>query len=154
MPPSRPLVLDDAAKAIIEQLQEDGRRAYTRIAGAVGMSEAGVRQRVQQMVDAGVMQIVAVTDPLALGFRRMAMIGLKVDGDLRRVAARLAHVPAIDYIVMTAGSFDLLCEVVCVDDDTLLALVNDTIRVLPGVREVETFVYLRMAKQTYAWGTS
>lgn len=146
------VVLDDAAKAIIEQLQQDGRRAYTRIADAVGMSEAAVRQRVQQMVDAGVMQIVAVTDPLTLGFRRMAMIGLKVDGDLRRVAARLAEVPAIDYVVVTAGSFDLLCEVVCEDDDALLELVNDGIRVVPGVREIETFVYLRLAKQTYAWG--
>jgi Lrp/AsnC family transcriptional regulator for asnA, asnC and gidA len=146
------VVLDDAGKAIIEQLQQDGRRAYTRIADAVGMSEAAVRQRVQQMVEAGVMQIVAVTDPLSLGFRRMAMIGLKVDGDLRRVAARLADVPAIDYVVVTAGSFDLLCEVVCEDDDALLELVNDRIRVIPGVREIETFVYLRLAKQTYAWG--
>lgn len=146
------VVLDEAAKAIIEQLQQDGRRAYTRIAAAVGMSEAAVRQRVQQMVDSGMMQIVAVTDPLSLGFRRMAMIGLKVDGDLRGVAARLADVADIDYVVVTAGSFDLLCEVVCVDDDALLELVNDRIRAIPGVREIEMFVYLRLAKQAYAWG--
>ncbi len=148
-----PVVLDDAAKAIIEQLQEDGRRPYTRIAEAVGLSEAAVRQRVQQMVDAGVMQIVAVTDPLTLGFRRMAMVGLKVDGDLRAVAHELASVPAIDYVVVTAGSFDLLCEVVCEDDDALLELVNDKIRSVPGVRETETFIYLQLAKQTYTWGT-
>jgi Lrp/AsnC family transcriptional regulator for asnA, asnC and gidA len=148
-----PVVLDEAAKAIIEQLQEDGRRPYTRIAEAVGLSEAAVRQRVQQMVDAGVMQIVAVTDPLTLGFRRMAMVGLKVDGDLRGVAQTLASVPAIDYVVVTAGSFDLLCEVVCEDDDALLELVNDKIRSVPGVRETETFIYLKLAKQTYTWGT-
>jgi Lrp/AsnC family transcriptional regulator for asnA, asnC and gidA len=148
-----PVVLDEAAKAIIEQLQEDGRRPYTRIAEAVGLSEAAVRQRVQQMVDAGVMQIVAVTDPLTLGFRRMAMVGLKVDGDLRGVAQDLASVPAIDYVVVTAGSFDLLCEVVCEDDDALLELVNDKIRSVPGVRETETFIYLKLAKQTYTWGT-
>jgi Lrp/AsnC family transcriptional regulator for asnA, asnC and gidA len=148
-----PVVLDEAAKAIIEQLQQDGRRPYTRIAEAVGLSEAAVRQRVQQLVEAGVMQIVAVTDPLTLGFRRMAMVGLKVDGDLRGVAQELASVPAIDYVVVTAGSFDLLCEVVCEDDDALLALVNDKIRSVPGVRETETFIYLQLAKQTYTWGT-
>ncbi len=148
-----PVVLDESAKAIIEQLQEDGRRPYTKIGEAVGLSEAAVRQRVQQMLDAGVMQIVAVTDPLTLGFRRMAMVGLRVDGDLRTVADDLAAVPAIDYVVVTAGSFDLLCEVVCEDDDALLSLVNDKIRSVPGVRETETFIYLQLTKQTYTWGT-
>jgi Lrp/AsnC family transcriptional regulator, regulator for asnA, asnC and gidA len=151
--PSEPKGLDDVGKAIIEQLQEDGRRPYTKIAQAVGLSEAAVRQRVQQMVDDGTLQIVAVTDPLRLGFRRMAMIGLKVDGDLRRVAEKLAGIPEIDYLVMTAGSFDLLCEVVCEDDDALLALVNDKIRSVPGVRETESFIYLKLSKQTYTWGT-
>jgi Lrp/AsnC family transcriptional regulator for asnA, asnC and gidA len=145
--------LDAAAKAIIEQLQEDGRRPFTKIAAAVGLSEAAVRQRVQQMVDAGVLQIVAVTDPLTLGFHRMAMVGLRVDGDLRAVADTLAAVPEIDYMVVTAGSFDLLCEVVCEDDDALLSLVNDKIRCVEGVRETETFIYLKLAKQTYTWGT-
>ncbi len=119
----------------------------------MGLSEAAVRQRVQQMIDAGVMQIVAVTDPLTLGFHRMAMVGLRVDGDLRTVADDVAAVPAIDYVVVTAGSFDLLCEVVCEDDDALLSLVNDKIRSLPGVRETETFIYLQLTKQTYTWGT-
>ncbi|HEY3142114.1 MAG TPA: Lrp/AsnC family transcriptional regulator [Acidimicrobiales bacterium] len=148
-----PVTLDAAAKAIIEQLQEDGRRPYTKIAEAVGLSEAAVRQRVQQMVDAGVLQIVAVTDPLTLGFHRMAMVGLKVDGDLRAVADTLATVPEIDYVVVTAGSFDLLCEVVCEDDDALLSLLNNKIRGVAGVRETETFIYLKLAKQTYTWGT-
>jgi Lrp/AsnC family transcriptional regulator, regulator for asnA, asnC and gidA len=148
-----PVILDEVAKAIIEQLQEDGRRPYTKIAQAVGLSEAAVRQRVQQMVDAGVMQIVAVTDPLTLGFRRMAMIGVRIDGDIRPVSATLESMPEIDYLVLTAGSFDLLCEVVCEDDDALLALVNDKIRPVPGVRETETFIYMKLAKQTYTWGT-
>jgi Lrp/AsnC family transcriptional regulator, regulator for asnA, asnC and gidA len=147
------VILDDAAKAIIEQLQEDGRRPYTRIAEAVGLSEAAVRQRVQQMIDAGVLQVVAVTDPLTLGFHRMAMVGLRVDGDLRSVAEVLSSVPEIDYVVLTAGRFDLLCEVVCENDDALLALVNDKIRAVPGVRETESFIYLKLMKQTYTWGT-
>lgn len=147
------VILDKAGKAIVEQLQTDGRMPYTKIAKAVGLSEAAVRQRVQQMVDDGVMQIVAVTDPLRLGFRRMALIGLKVDGDLRTVADQLTEVPEIDYLVMTAGRFDLLCEVVCEDDDALLNLVNDRIRAVHGVRETESFIYLKLSKQTYTWGT-
>lgn len=147
------VVLDKTAKAIIEQLQQDGRRPYTKIGQAVGLSEAAVRQRVQQMVDAGVLQIVAVTDPLTLGFRRMAMIGLRVDGDIRAVADTLAEVPEIDYLVVTAGSFDILCEVVCEDDEALMAIVNDKIRAVPGVRESESFIYLKLNKQTYTWGT-
>jgi Lrp/AsnC family transcriptional regulator for asnA, asnC and gidA len=146
-------LLDDVNRAIIAQLQADGRRSYAAIAAAVGLSEAAVRQRVQRLLDAGVMQIVAVTDPLQLGFTRQAMIGVRADGDLRDVAAKLAGLPEVDYVVVTAGSFDLLVEVVCNDDDHLLALLNDSIRTVPGVRDSETFVYLKLAKQTYTWGT-
>jgi Lrp/AsnC family transcriptional regulator, regulator for asnA, asnC and gidA len=145
--------LDDVSKAIIEQLQEDGRRPYATIGRAVGLSEAAVRQRVQRLLESGVMQIVAVTDPLRLGFARQAMIGIRADGDLRDVAAEIADVPEVDYVVITAGSFDLLAELVCEDDEHLLTLISDSIRSVPGVRATETFVYLRLEKQTYAWGT-
>ena len=145
-------LLDDANRAIIEQLQADGRRSYAAIATAVGLSEAAVRQRVQRLLDAGVMQIVAVTDPLQLGFSRQAMVGVRADGDLSEVAAKLAALPEVDYVVVTAGSFDLLVELVCNDDDHLLAVLNNSIRTVPGVRDSETFVYLKLAKQTYTWG--
>jgi len=147
------LLLDDVGRAIVEQLQQDGRRSYATIAKAVGLSEAAVRQRVQRLLDAGVVQIVAVSDPLQLGFTRQAMIGIRADGDLRTVADKLAALDEVDYVVITAGSFDLLVEVVCNDDDQLLALLNGTIRSVPGVRDTETFVYLRLVKQTYTWGT-
>jgi Lrp/AsnC family transcriptional regulator for asnA, asnC and gidA len=149
----RSVVIDDLDKAIIEQLQQDGRLPYTKLATAVGLSEAAVRQRVQRLVESGVVQIVAVTDPLTLGFRREAMIGLKVEGDLRGVADIIASIPEVSYVVVVSGSFDLLMEVVCEDDDHLLALLNDKIRSIPGVRSTETFTYLRLYKQTYAWGT-
>ena len=145
-------LLDDANRAIIEQLQADGRRSYAAIAGAVGLSEAAVRQRVQRLLDAGVMQIVAVTDPMQLGFARQAMVGVRADGDLSEVADKLAALPEVDYVVVTAGSFDLLVEIVCNDDEHLLALLNNSIRSIPGVRDSETFVYLKLAKQTYTWG--
>jgi Lrp/AsnC family transcriptional regulator for asnA, asnC and gidA len=151
--PDRPVVIDDVDKAIIEQLQQDGRLPYTKLAAAVGLSEAAVRQRVQRLVESGVVQIVAVTDPLTLGFRREAMIGLKVEGDLRGVADTIAAIPEVSYVVVVSGSFDLLMEVVCEDDDHLLALLNDKVRSIPGVRSTETFTYLRLYKQTYAWGT-
>lgn len=153
-PAARPssIVLDDASKAIITQLQEDGRRPYSTIGAAVGLSETAVRQRVAKLIDQGAMQIVAVTDPLSLGFSRQAMIGVRVNGDTREVSDALSDVAEVSYVVLTAGSFDILVEVVCEDDDQLLSLLNDTIRTIPGVASTQTFVYLRLAKQTYAWG--
>ncbi|MFF4601206.1 Lrp/AsnC family transcriptional regulator [Streptomyces sp. NPDC001339] len=145
--------IDSVSLAIIEQLQEDGRRPYAAIGKAVGLSEAAVRQRVQKLLDQGVMQIVAVTDPLTVGFRRQAMVGINVEGDLDPVADALTAMEEVEYVVMTAGSFDLLIEIVCEDDDHLLEMINKRIRTLPGVRSTESFVYLKLRKQTYTWGT-
>ncbi len=145
-------LLDVTSKAIIEQLQQDGRRPYAAIGKAVGLSEAAVRQRVQRLIESGAMQIVAVTDPLQLGFARQAMIGIRVEGPLEEVGDRLADMDAIDYVVVTAGSFDLLAEVVCESDEELLDILSNRIRALPGVRSTETFVYLELRKQTYSWG--
>src|SRR5690348_12130277 len=109
--------LDEVSKAIIEQLQQDGRRSYAAIGKVVGLSEAAVRQRVQRLIDQGVMQVVAVTDPLELGFARQAMVGIRVTGSLDDVADALTEMPEVDYVVITAGSYDLLAEVVCESDD-------------------------------------
>jgi len=152
-PKPRTAHLDDTSKAIIEQLQDDGRRSYAEIGKAVGLSEAAVRQRVQKLTETGVMQIVAVTDPLQLGFYRQAMVGLRVTGDTRVIADALAALPAVDYVVLTAGTFDIMVEVVCENDDDLIALLNSDIRTLPGVLSTETFVYLKLHKQLYNWGT-
>jgi Lrp/AsnC family transcriptional regulator for asnA, asnC and gidA len=147
------VVIDDTDKSLIEALQRDGRMPYTKLAEHVGLSEAAVRQRVQRLIESGVTQIVAVTDPMTVGFRRIAMIGLNVEGDTRAVADAIAAIPEIDYVVLVSGSFDVLLEVVCEDDDHLLRLLNDKIRAIPGVRSTESFTYLRLYKQTYAWGT-
>ena len=145
--------LDDVSKAIVEQLQLDGRRSYAEIGKKVGLSEAAVRQRVQKLTDSGVMQVVAVTDPMQLGFYRQAMIGIRCGGDTRELADQLADLDAVDYVVLTAGSFDILVEVICENDDDLIALLNSKIRTLPGVTSTETFVYLKLHKQFYNWGT-
>ncbi len=146
------VVLDEVSKRIVEQLQQDGRRSYAAIGKVVGLSEAAVRQRVQRLTEAGVMQIVAVTDPMTLGFHRQTMIGIKCEGDLERVADHLAGLAEIDYVVITSGSFDLLVEVVCADDDQLLEILRQ-VRMVPTVTSTETFVYLKLRKQTYSWGT-
>lgn len=143
--------LDDTSKEIIAQLQQDGRRSYAAIGKVVGLSEAAVRQRVQRLVETGVMQVVAVTDPMQLGFARQAMIGIKVSGVLEPVADKLGELEEVDYLVVTAGSYDILVEAVCTSDDHLLALI-DQIRSIDDVASTETFMYLQLRKQTYSWG--
>jgi Lrp/AsnC family transcriptional regulator for asnA, asnC and gidA len=145
-------VLDDVSKAIIEQLQQDGRRSYAAIGKVVGLSEAAVRQRVQRLTDHGIMQVVAVTDPLELGFSRQALIGVRATGDLEPVADALVAMDEVDYVVLAAGSFDILAEVVAESDEHLLEIVTKRIRAIPQVLSTETFVYLKLRKQTYSWG--
>ncbi|PSK98596.1 AsnC family transcriptional regulator [Murinocardiopsis flavida] len=148
-----PPVLDRTSKRIIEELQQDGRRSYAAIGKSVGLSEAAVRQRVQRLSDTGVIQIVAVTDPMQVGLFRQAMVAITVEGPLEPVADALAEIPEIDYVVVCAGRFDILCEAVCADDAALLDLVSTRIRGLAGVRSAETLVYLKLRKQSYQWGT-
>lgn len=143
--------IDETDRAIIEELQRDGRVPYTRLGAAVGLSEAAARQRVQRLIDAGVMQVVAVTNPLAHGKRRMAMIGVRTEGPTDDIAKTLQAMTDIDYLVVSAGSFDLMAEVVVADDGELLDLTN-RIRNVKGVRSTETFIYLDLVKQTFTWG--
>jgi Lrp/AsnC family transcriptional regulator for asnA, asnC and gidA len=145
-------LLDDVGQAIIEQLQQDGRRPYATIGKAVGLSEAAVRQRVLKLIEAGVVQIVAVTDPIQVGLYRQAMIAIQANGDIEVITSALTEIREVVYIVVVAGSVDVLAEVVVADDEHLLHLVNSRIRTIPGVYRTETFVYLKLTKQTYDWG--
>ncbi|HEV8546863.1 MAG TPA: Lrp/AsnC family transcriptional regulator [Candidatus Limnocylindrales bacterium] len=141
-------------KRIIEHLQQDGRRPFTQIAAELGVSEAAVRARTNRLVERGILQVVGVTDPLKLGFQQMAMIGIRCEADrLMSVAARLAEFPEVDYVVITAGTYDILIETVCEDNEGLLRFLAERLRTIEGVRDTETFVYLRMVKQSYQWGT-
>ena len=144
--------LDSVSKEIIAQLQQDGRRSYSAIGKAVGLSEAAVRQRVQKIVDAGVMQIVAVTDPMELGFARQAMIGIRIRGSLLEAADLVAELDEVDYVVVTSGPYDLLVEAVCESDEHLLELISQRIRSIEGIASTETFMYLKLRKQSYSWG--
>jgi len=144
--------IDETNKAIIEQLQEDGRRPYATIAKAVGLSEAATRARVQRLTEAGVMQIVAVTDPTQLGFPRQAMVGIRTHGAIDEVADRISTFDEVDYCVITAGHYDLLAEVIAESDERLLSIIN-TLRGVDGVASTETMLYLSLRKQAYDWGT-
>jgi len=144
---------DPIDQSLIRLLQRDGRRPYTQLAKEVGLSEAAVRQRVQRLMEQGTMQIVAVTDPMQLGLDRQAMVMIRVEGDVREVADQLEKIDEVDYLVLTAGSVDLIAEVVVSDDVSLLELLNDKIRTVPGVVSTETIMYLALRKQTYQWGT-
>ena len=143
--------LDDADRTIIELLQADGRMPFTKIAAAVGLTEGAIRQRVQRLTDAGVMQIVAVTDPLSLGVRRVAMVGVRVSGDVERTAADLAAMPEVEYLIATSGRYDTMFEVIVDDDDHLMRLLS-TLRGRPDIAELESFVCLKVFKQTFSWG--
>ncbi len=146
--------VSDLDKRIIEHLQQDGRRPFTQIAADLGVSEAAVRARTNRLVERGILQVVGVTDPLKLGFQQQAMIGVRCERNrLLDVAEAVSAFPEVDYVVITAGAFDLLIEVVCEDNDGLLRFLTERLRAIDGVRETETFVYLRMVKQTYQWGT-
>lgn len=150
--PSRRPQLDEIDAAIIVLLQEDGRRPYGEIGEAVGLSEAATRQRVNRLRESGLMRIVAVTDPVALGRGVVATIGLRAAGDTREVASRLAQIDEIEYVVVTAGSFDVIAEIVCASEEGLLNVLNDEIRTIAEVRELHTFMHLRTEKNVFAWG--
>lgn len=151
---NRPVTeLDETNRSIVRLLQVDGRRAYADVAKEVGLSEAAVRQRVRRMLDTGVIQIVAVTDQIQMGYPRAAMIAINVDGEVQPTADAVANINEVDYLVSTAGGIDLLAEVYAANDEHLFDLLNQ-IRAIPGVRNAQTYLYFTIHKQTYQWGTS
>ena len=150
---SEVFTLDAVDRSIIGELQVDGRMSYAELGPKVGMSQAAVRQRVNRLIDRGVMQVVAVTDPLSLGLSTQAMVGITVSGDVRAVAAAVADLVEAEYVLITAGRFDVLAEVLCEDNDALLTLVNDRILQIDGVTSTEVSPVLKMEKLTFSWGT-
>jgi Lrp/AsnC family transcriptional regulator, regulator for asnA, asnC and gidA len=146
-------MLDDLDKAIIKALQADGRRPYAQIGRELKVPEATVRQRAERLITRGVVQVVGVTDPLAMGFQQPALIGFKVEaGRLEEIAEQIAELDEVTYLVVTAGRYDLVCEVVCEDNDHLLRVMTDRLADIRGIRSTETLVELRFVKESYQWG--
>ncbi len=146
--------LDATDKAIIAELQVQGRLAYAKLAPLVGLSEAATRKRVNKLLERGVMEIVAVTDPTRLGLSHRSMVGINVDADVRKIADELARIEAIYYVVVTAGRYDILAEVFSADATQFVGVINDQIRPIPGIINLEILTYLDLVKQTYNWGTA
>ncbi len=148
---SRPRQVDAVDKSIIEALQKNGREAFRRIAARVGVSEATIRARYARLCDDDILQVTAVTNPLGLGFDAQAMVGIRTTGAPEPVADEIARWEEAGYVVVTAGQFDILVELVCADRRQLLAMTN-RIRALDGVVSTESFLYLELWKQLYDWG--
>ncbi len=148
---SRARDLDGVDKSIIEALQKNGREPFRRIAAGIGVSEATVRARYARLCADNILQVTAVTNPLGLGFDGQAMVGIRTTGSPEPVADEIAKWDEADYVVITAGQFDLLVEIVCDDRRTLLDVTN-RIRALDGVASTESFLYLELWKQLYDWG--
>ncbi len=144
-------MIDDIDRQIIHHLQTDGRMPYSQLGQLVGLSDAAARQRVNRLTGRGVIDIVAVTDPSMLGLEHQALLGITITGDSRKVAVEIGALDDAVYVVMTAGRYDLVVELVCADAETLIDVVN-RIRTSDGVATVETIPYLRITKQTYNWG--
>ncbi|MEV7286326.1 Lrp/AsnC family transcriptional regulator [Streptomyces sp. NPDC093252] len=145
--------LDDIDRRIIAILQADGRRAYSQIAEDLGIPASSVRYRVQRLEENGVLQIVGIANPLTIGFDRFAMIGLKVrPGMTREVCRQLRELPETSYVIMTAGQYDVMAEVICRDTDHFTDLVNERMHLMEGVISTESFFVLEVHKMAYGWG--
>ena len=147
----KPRRIDPVDKGIIEALQRNGREPFRRIAGKLGVSEATVRARYARLCDDNILQVTGVTNPLGLWFESQAMIGVRTTGPPDPVADEIARWDEADYVVVTAGQFDILVEIVCGDRRDLLDITN-RIRAIDGVASTETFLYLELWKQLYDWG--
>ena len=142
--------LDDIDLAIIESLRRDGRSAFAQIAEQLGVSAGMIRLRYNRLVEQGYLRVVAITNPLRMGYKSMAMIGLRVDGSkLLEVAEKISKLEEVVYLVVTSGRFDLFAEVVCRDHDHLLDFITGKLSIIEGVRDSESFMHLKIAKEIY-----
>ncbi|MER5857096.1 Lrp/AsnC family transcriptional regulator [Streptomyces sp. NPDC059688] len=143
--------MDEIDRAILRELQTDGRIAYADLGPKVGLSASAARQRLQRLLDSRAVQVVGVTDPMAMGGQAMALLGIRADGDPRTVADALAERPEVVYSVLTSGGFDLFAEVVAPGPKALLDFVNDVVRPIDGVREIESFPYFGIHTHRFLW---
>lgn len=151
-PVTRPRSLDATDRAIIEALQRNGREPFRRVAAKIGVAEATVRARYARLVDDDILQVTGVTNPLGFGFDAMALLGINTSGPPDPVAEEIMTWDESSYVVVAAGRYDVLVELVCEDRGHLLEVTN-RVREIPSVMSTETFLYLQLAKQVFAWGT-
>ena len=142
--------LDEIDHQVIEALQKDGRVAFAQIAEQLNVSPGMIRLRYNRLVDQGYLKVVAITNPLRMGFRTMAMIGIRVDGSkLLDVAEKISKLDEVIYMVISSGRFDIFAEVVCRDHEDLLRFITEKLSTVDGVRESESFIHLKIIKEVY-----
>ncbi|MFD9669370.1 Lrp/AsnC family transcriptional regulator [Rhodococcus sp. NPDC059968] len=144
---------DEIDRGLVTALQRDGRLGYGELGALVGLTAGGARRRVMRLEERGVVQIVGVTDPLKLGYRSMAMVGIVASGDVEEVADALAEIENVIYVVLCAGRCDLLVEVIAENQDALFRLVNDKLRRIEGILHIDTFTYYSIRTHRFGWGT-
>lgn len=145
--------LDEIDRALITALQNDGRLGYAELGALVGLTAGGARKRVKRLEDREIIQVVAVTDPLRLGYQSMAMVGIVATGDVEEVARLAGEINEVIYTVLTAGRYDLLVEVIGADQNDLFETINRKLRSIPGVARAETFTYYGIRTHRFGWGT-
>jgi Lrp/AsnC family transcriptional regulator, regulator for asnA, asnC and gidA len=142
--------LDETDVRIIEALQKDGRVAFSQVAEQLGVSPGMIRQRYSRLVEQGVLKVVAITNPLRMGYKTMAMIGIRVDGSkLLDVAEKVSRLDEVIYLVVCSGRFDIFAEIVCRDHEDLLRFITEKLSTIDGVRESESFMHLKIVKEVY-----
>src|SRR5512145_2223446 len=141
---------DEIDLQIIEALQKDGRVAFAQIAEQLNVSPGMIRQRYNRLVEEGYLKVVAITNPLRMGYRTMAMIGIRAEGSkLLEVAEKISKLDEVVYMIISSGRFDVFAEVVCRDHEDLLRFITEKLSTIDGVRESESFMHLKIIKEVY-----
>ncbi|MFH2101939.1 MAG: Lrp/AsnC family transcriptional regulator [Chloroflexota bacterium] len=142
--------LDDVDHKIIEALQKDGRVPFAQIARQLSVSPGMIRQRYNRLVEAGVLRVVAITNPLRIGYNRMALVGIRAEGrKLLEVSRQIAELDEVIYLIITSGAYDIIAEVICKDQEHLLTFLTERLYAIDGIRETESFIHLKILKEIY-----
>lgn len=148
--PSEKITLDDVDRKIMAALREDGRVALAKIAEELGVSSGMIRMRYNRLVESGSIKIVAISNPLRMGYNTMAMIGIRAEGQkLMEIAEKIAALEEVIYLIVTSGSYDIIAEVICRDHAHLLQFITERLYHVEGIRESETFMHLKIVKEVY-----
>jgi Lrp/AsnC family transcriptional regulator for asnA, asnC and gidA len=147
---SQPGRLDSIDQYIIDAMRKDGREAFAQIAEKLNVSPGMIRQRYNRLVELGYLKVVAVTNPLMMGIRTMALIGIRTDGDkMLQVAEKISKLEEVVYLVVVSGRYDIMCEVFCTDHEDLLKFLTQKLSKVDGIRETESYIYLKIMKEIY-----
>jgi Lrp/AsnC family transcriptional regulator for asnA, asnC and gidA len=142
--------LDSIDQYIIDAMRKDGREAFSQIAEKLNVSPGMIRQRYNRLVELGYLKVVAVTNPLMMGMRTMALIGIHTDGvKMLQVAEQISKIDEVVYLVVVSGRYDIICEVFCRDHEDLLRFLTEKLAKIDGIRETESFIHLKIVKEIY-----